>query len=215
MSGAAERSCTRRNLSRRRTTLRIAPSRWPALLGSGARARPVVGLHRGPHRHANAAPGSDPGPRRVPAVRDHHPRLLRGRVPASGGGGRTGCPASRRGRRTCSSGSLLALMAFLLAITMGMASDRFDARRGTRAGGGERDRHAATCRPATCRRPRPTDAELLREYLPLRIATDDRRAVAGEHQRSRRAARGACGRSRKRSSRPGTTRTSCRPSATR
>ena len=27
-------------------------------------------------------------------------------------------------------GSLLALMAFLLAITMGMASDRFDARRG-------------------------------------------------------------------------------------
>jgi len=41
-----------------------------------------------------------------------------------------GLPVKQEGPTTCSSGRSLALLAFLLAVTMGMASDRFDARRG-------------------------------------------------------------------------------------
>ena len=39
-------------------------------------------------------------------------------------------PGEQEGPTDMLVGSLLALMAFLLAVTMGMASDRFDARRG-------------------------------------------------------------------------------------
>jgi hypothetical protein len=70
-------------------------------------------------------------------------------------------------------GSLLALMAFLLAITMGMASDRFDARRGFVLA--EANSVGTTYLRAGYL-PEPASSEsrdLLIEYVPLRIATDD------------------------------------------
>ena len=70
-------------------------------------------------------------------------------------------------------GSLLALMAFLLAVTMGMASDRFDGRRALVL-------KEANALGTTYLRagylPAPAAGEiqaLLREYVPLRIATED------------------------------------------
>lgn len=67
-------------------------------------------------------------------------------------------------------GSLLALMAFMLAITMGMAADRFDARRGlvlaeANSIGTTYLRAGYLPEPASS-----TTRELLREYVPLRIA---------------------------------------------
>ena len=70
-------------------------------------------------------------------------------------------------------GAILGLMAFLLAITMGMASDRFDARRGlvleeTNAIG------TAYLRAGYLDEPASSELRaLLREYVPLRIATPD------------------------------------------
>lgn len=69
-------------------------------------------------------------------------------------------------------GSLLALMAFLLAITMGMASDRYDARRGNvldeaNTIGTTYLRAGYLPEPAASR-----SQDLLREYVPLRIVTD-------------------------------------------
>lgn len=69
--------------------------------------------------------------------------------------------------------SILALMAFLLAITMGMATDRFDARRGlvlaeANAVGTTYLRAGYLPEPASS-----TSRELLREYVPLRIAPDE------------------------------------------
>ena len=70
-------------------------------------------------------------------------------------------------------GSILAMLAFLLAVTMGMASDRFDARRGL-----VRD-EANTIRTTFLRagylaEPYGKDIQnLLREYVPLRIVSQD------------------------------------------
>ena len=69
-------------------------------------------------------------------------------------------------------GSILALMAFLLAITMGMASDRFDTRRGlvlpeANALGTTYLRAGYLSEPASS-----MSKELIREYVPLRIAPD-------------------------------------------
>ena len=70
-------------------------------------------------------------------------------------------------------GAILGLMAFLLAITMGMASDRFDARRAlvleeANAIG------TAYLRAGYLEEPASSDLrDLLREYVPLRIATSD------------------------------------------
>ena len=81
-------------------------------------------------------------------------------------------------------GSLLALMAFLLAITMGMASDRFDTRRGlvlTEANAIGTTYLRAGYLPA------PYGEEsrvLLREYVPLRINTADRAGLAANIARS-------------------------------
>ncbi len=50
-------------------------------------------------------------------------------------------------------GSLLALMAFMLAITMGMATDRFDARRGLVLTEAKSYSAPPTCGPGTCRSP--------------------------------------------------------------
>ncbi|WFM72435.1 hypothetical protein [Halomonas sp. CKK8] len=70
-------------------------------------------------------------------------------------------------------GSLLALMAFLLAVAMGMSSDRFDTRRGLVLA--EANSIGTTYLRAGYL-PEPASSEirdLLREYVPLRIATDD------------------------------------------
>ena len=81
-------------------------------------------------------------------------------------------------------GSLLALMAFLLAITMGMASDRFDSRRANvldeaNAIGTTYLRAGYLPEPAAT-----TSRELLREYVPLRIASADMAVVEANIQRS-------------------------------
>ncbi len=79
-------------------------------------------------------------------------------------------PDEKEGPTTMIVGSLLALMGFLLAITMGMASDRFDKRR-------EFVLAEANSVGTTYLRagylPQPASSEireLLREYVPLRIA---------------------------------------------
>jgi hypothetical protein len=81
-------------------------------------------------------------------------------------------------------GSVLGLMAFLLAITMGMASDRFDTRRGlvlaeTNAIG------TAYLRAGYLSEPASTDSRtILREYVSQRIATADTEQVAAAIVRS-------------------------------
>jgi hypothetical protein len=81
-------------------------------------------------------------------------------------------------------GSILGLMAFLLAITMGMAGDRFDTRRGlvlaeTNAIG------TAYLRAGYLSEPASSDSrDLWREYAPLRIATPDRARLAANLERS-------------------------------
>jgi hypothetical protein len=81
-------------------------------------------------------------------------------------------------------GSLLALLAFLLAVTMGMASDRFDARRGL-----VRDEANAIgttyLRAGFLPEPERSEArDLLREYTPLRIGTSDPGLRASNVKRS-------------------------------
>ncbi len=81
-------------------------------------------------------------------------------------------------------GSLLALMAFLLAITMGMASDRFDTRRGFVLA--EANSVGTTYLRAGYL-PEPASSEsrgLLVEYVPLRIATDDLPTLGANMARS-------------------------------
>jgi len=86
-------------------------------------------------------------------------------------------PGEQEGPTDMLVGSLLALMAFLLAITMGMAADRFDARRGLVL----EDANAiqAVYLQAGYLPPAQTDQmrELVREYSTLRIATSDRAQV--------------------------------------
>lgn len=80
--------------------------------------------------------------------------------------------------------SILALMAFLLAITMGMASDRYDTRRGLvleEANSVGTTYLRAGYLPGTAS---TETQELLREYAPLRIATSDRDALAANIARS-------------------------------
>ncbi len=80
-------------------------------------------------------------------------------------------------------GSLLALMAFLLAITMGMASERFDTRRGNVL---DEANSIGTTYLRAGYLPEPAgrmSQELLREYVPLRIAPKD---LGGAEERIRR-----------------------------
>jgi hypothetical protein len=82
-------------------------------------------------------------------------------------------PEEREGPTPMIVGSLLALMAFLLAITMGMASDRFDSRRALVLA--EANSVGTTYLRAGYL-PEPASDEirgLLREYVPLRIVTND------------------------------------------
>jgi len=79
----------------------------------------------------------------------------------------------KEGPTTMIVGSLLALMAFLLAITMGMASDRFDTRRGHVLA--EANSVGTTYLRAGYL-PEPASSEirnLIREYASLRTATND------------------------------------------
>lgn len=93
-------------------------------------------------------------------------------------------PGEQEGPTGVIVGGLLGLMAFLLAVTMGMASDRFDSRRGLvleEANAIEAAYLQADYLP-------PSSGaqlkELLREYLPRRIATSDPAAVQASIQRS-------------------------------
>ena len=81
-------------------------------------------------------------------------------------------------------GSVLALLAFLLAITMGMASDRFDTRRGLVV---EESNAIGTLylRAGTLPGQAVEDSRLLvREYAPLRVNVDDRQQLVANFARS-------------------------------
>ncbi len=93
-------------------------------------------------------------------------------------------PDEKEGPTSMLVGSLLALMAFLLAVTMGMASDRFDARRGLVLD--EANSIGTTYLRAGFL---PGSAagkvrSLLREYTPLRVNVADREELASNFARS-------------------------------
>ncbi len=93
-------------------------------------------------------------------------------------------PEEKEGPTGMIVGSLLALMAFLLAITMGMASDRFNARRAVVLA--EANSVGTTYLRAGYL-PEPASSaikDLLREYVPLRIVTDDLAGVRAKIARS-------------------------------
>jgi hypothetical protein len=93
-------------------------------------------------------------------------------------------PGEQEGPTDMLVGSLLALMAFLLAITMGMASDRFDARRGLVLAEANA---IGTVYLQADYLPEPAAEEmkeLLRAYLPLRIAPEDTSEIGANVQRS-------------------------------
>lgn len=82
-------------------------------------------------------------------------------------------PDEKEGPTSMIVGSILALMAFLLAIAMGMASDRFDTRRRVVL---EEANSISTTYLRAGYLPEPTSIEirdLLREYLSLRIITNE------------------------------------------
>jgi hypothetical protein len=92
-------------------------------------------------------------------------------------------PGEQEGPTEVLVGSLLALMAFMLAVTMGMASDRFDTRRGNvlaeaNAIGSVYLQADYLAEPAAGQL-----KELVREYLPLRIV-DDPSQIGASIQRS-------------------------------
>ena len=82
-------------------------------------------------------------------------------------------------------GSILALLAFLLAVTMSMASDRFDNRRGLVLD--EANSIGTTfLRAGYLAAPYGPDIQnLLREYVPLRVASSDSARLAAAVRRSK------------------------------
>jgi hypothetical protein len=86
-------------------------------------------------------------------------------------------PGEQEGPTSLLVGSILALLAFLLAVTMSMASDRFDTRRGIVLD--EANSIGTTfLRAGYLPEPQSTQIkELLREYVPLRIVVTDAKAV--------------------------------------
>jgi hypothetical protein len=93
-------------------------------------------------------------------------------------------PDEKEGPTTMLVGSLLALMAFLLAVTMGMASDRFDTRRGLVLD--EANAIGTTyLRAGYLPQPYGADSQaLLREYVPLRVNVADQQVRAANFARS-------------------------------
>ena len=82
-------------------------------------------------------------------------------------------PGEQEGPTGLLVGSILALLAFLLAVTMGMASDRFDARRGIVL---DEANAIGTTYLRAGYLPEPASSqirELLRRYVPLRITLTD------------------------------------------
>jgi hypothetical protein len=93
-------------------------------------------------------------------------------------------PDEKEGPTAMLVGSLLALMAFLLAVTMGMAVDRFDARRGLVV---EEANAIGTVYLRAGYLPQPAadqTRELLREYTPLRVNTADPDQLQAQFARS-------------------------------
>ena len=93
-------------------------------------------------------------------------------------------PGEQEGPTGVLVGSILGLLAFLLAITMGMASDRFDTRRGLVL---EEANTIGTTYLRAGYLTEPASSEirtLLREYVPLRIAPSDRATFAANVSRS-------------------------------
>ena len=93
-------------------------------------------------------------------------------------------PGEQEGPTGMIVGSLLALLAFLLAITMGMASDRFDTRRKVVLA--EANAVGTTYLRAGYL-PEPASSEirdLLREYVPQRIVTNDLADIRARMARS-------------------------------
>src|SRR6476469_9440133 len=93
-------------------------------------------------------------------------------------------PGEQEGPTGMLVGSILALLAFLLAVTMGMASDRFDARRALVL-------DEANAIKTTYLRagylPEPASSqirELLRRYVPLRITVTDSNDVTADIEQS-------------------------------
>jgi hypothetical protein len=93
-------------------------------------------------------------------------------------------PGEQEGPAGVLVGALLGLTAFLLAVTMGMAADRFDTRRGLVVA--EANAISKTYLEADYLPAAQADQlkELLREYLPLRVATSDLAQVQANIQRS-------------------------------
>jgi hypothetical protein len=93
-------------------------------------------------------------------------------------------PDHKEGPTVMLVGSLLALLGFLLAVTMGMASDRFDNRRGLVLQ--EANAIGTTwLRAGYLDEPYSTNARtLLREYVPTRVNTADRELFARNQARS-------------------------------
>ena len=86
-------------------------------------------------------------------------------------------PGEQEGPTNLLVGSILALLAFLLAVTMGMASDRFDARRGIVL---DEANSIGTTYLRAGYLPEPASSqirELLREYVPLRVVVTDAKAA--------------------------------------
>jgi hypothetical protein len=93
-------------------------------------------------------------------------------------------PGEQEGPTGVLVGSLLALMAFLLAVTMGMASDRFDARRSAVVAEANAIETTYFRAPYLSESAAARTEELLREYLPRRIAPDDAGEIAANLERS-------------------------------
>jgi hypothetical protein len=93
-------------------------------------------------------------------------------------------PGEQEGPTSFLVGSILALLAFLLAVTMGMASDRFDARRAIVL---DEANAIGTTYLRAGYLPEPASSEireLLREYVPLRIVVTDAVNLAADIQLS-------------------------------
>jgi hypothetical protein len=93
-------------------------------------------------------------------------------------------PGEQEGPTGLLVGSILGLLAFLLAVTMSMASDRFDARRANVL---EEANAIHTTYLRAGYLPEPASGqirELLREYVPLRIVVTEREKVVQDVKRS-------------------------------
>src|SRR5262245_18194105 len=93
-------------------------------------------------------------------------------------------PGEQEGPTGVLVGSILALLAFLLAVTMGMASDRFDARRAIVL---DEANAIGTTYLRAGYLPEPASSEireLLREYVPLRIRVTNAGDIEGDIAKS-------------------------------